>query len=101
MKSSNDDLVLAAARSRQRSLVDEVREIRAGHAGRARRDLVEIDVGRERNLARVHLENQPPPRPVRRADGDSAVEAAGPKERLVEDVRTVGRGDHDEIRRRA
>ena len=47
---------LAAAGGEQRRLVDEVHQIRARETRRAARDDLEVDVGRERNLAHVDLE---------------------------------------------
>ena len=47
------DLLGAAARRDERRLVHEVREVRAGEAGRERRHLLELHAGRELHLARV------------------------------------------------
>ena len=64
------------------------------------RDRAEVDVGAERDAARVHLEDRLAAVPVRRLHGDAAVEAARPQQRLVEHVRPVRRGDHDHAGRR-
>ena len=46
--------------------------------------------------ARVDLEDLLAPAQVGAVDDDAPVEAAGPQERRVEDVRAVGRGDEDD-----
>src|SRR6266540_4248770 len=51
------DLLLAAAGGEQRRLVDEVREIGAGEAGRPGGECVEVDLRGERLALRVHLED--------------------------------------------
>ncbi len=51
--------------------------------------------GRQRHVARVHLEDQAPSFPVGRQDRNPAVEAARPQQRLVEHVDAVRRPDHD------
>ena len=70
------DLVVAP-RGGERRLVDEVREIGADHAGRRGRDPGEVDVGAERDAARVHAEDRLAARAVGRLDGDAAVEPSG------------------------
>ena len=89
-----DDLVAAPCRQ-QRSLVDEIREIRADHARRRRRDPAEVDVGPERHAARVHPEDRLAAGAVGRLHRDPAVETAGAEQGLVEDVGPVGRADDD------
>ena len=89
------DQPAVVAGGEQRGLVDDVGEVGAGEAGRAARDDAEVDVGGERLALGVHLEHGLAADDVRRADGDLAVEAAGTQQRRVEDVGTVGGGDHD------
>ena len=86
---------MAAARGEQRGLVGEVREIRADHPGCARRERFEVDVLGEGDRARVHFEDLAPPFAVGRLHGDAPVEAPRAQQRGVEDVGTVGRGEHD------
>ena len=100
MKSASSTASWLAAGGQERGLVGEVREIGADHPGRRRRDPAEVDVGRERHAARVHLEDRLAPGAVGRLDGDPAVEAAGAQQRLVEDVGPVGRADDDHAGRR-
>ena len=99
-KSAEADLAAVRARREERRLVDEVREIGADHARRRRGDPVEVDVRRERHVARVHLEDQAPSLPVGRQHRDATVEAARPQQRLVEHVDAVRRADHDHARGR-
>src|SRR5256714_4763093 len=91
-----DDL-LAAPRREQRRLVDEVREVGAGEAGRAGGERTEIDLGCEGLALRVHLEDPLAGDRVGPVDDDLPVEAAGAQERRVEDVGTVGGGDEDDV----
>ena len=51
------DEALAAPGGEQRRLVDEVHQVGAGEAGRAARDRLEVDVGRQRHLAHMHLQD--------------------------------------------
>ena len=87
---------LVAPRRHQRRLVDEVHQIGAGEAGRAARDGLEVDVGRQRHLAHVHLEDLLAADHVRVRHDHLAVEAAGPQQRRVEHVGPVGGGDQDD-----
>ena len=89
------DQALALARGEQRRLVDEVGEIGAREAGRAARDDVGLDVGRDRHLAHMHEQNLLAAADVGQRHHDLAVEAAGTHQRGIEHVGTVGRCDHD------
>ena len=91
------DLALVRARGEQRRLVDQVREVGAGEAGRLARERVEVDVLGERLAARVDLEDLLAALAVGAVDDDLAVEAARPQQRRVEDVRPVGGGDEDDV----
>jgi hypothetical protein len=77
------------SRRRQRRLVHEIRQVGADHPGRRRCDPRQIDIGRERNVARVHAKNRLPTRAIRRLHGHPAVEPARPEQSLVEHVGTV------------
>ena len=90
------DDALAAAGGEQRRLVDEVHQVGAGEAGRAAGDGLEVDVRRHRHLADMDLEDLLAADDVRIGDDDLAIEAAGTKQRRVEHVGTVGRGDEDD-----
>ena len=74
----------------------EVGEVGAGEARRAARDGLQVDVGRERHLADVDLEDLLAADDVRIRHHHLAVEAAGAQQRRIEHVRTVGRGDQDD-----
>ena len=92
-----DDLLVAAGRQ-DRRLVDEVREVGAGEAGRLAGDALDVDalssglplVWTLRIATRPFMSG-----PV---EDDLAVEAAGPQERRVEDVGAVRGGDDDHVR---
>jgi len=58
-------------------------------------DDVEVHVGGERLAARVHLEDAAAAGQVRLGHHDLPVEPAGAQQRRVQDVRPVGRRDHD------
>ena len=89
------DLIVIAPRRRQRGLVGEVREIGADMPG-----VVAATVrGRRRRRAAACAcgpRGSCGGRPCRAADGDAAVEAAGPQQRGVEDLGTVGGAEHDD-----
>ncbi len=90
------DQALADARGAQRRLVDEVGEIGTGEARRAARQHARIDVGRQRHLAHVDLEDLLAAADVRVGHHDLAVEAAGPQQCRIEHVGTVGGSDQDD-----
>jgi hypothetical protein len=91
------DLALAVARCEQSSLVEEVRQVRAGEPGSLTREGVDIDLAREQLAVGVDLENLLAAHPVRPVDDDLAVEAPGAQQRRVEDVGPVGGGDQDDV----
>ncbi len=92
---SGDD-ALAASRREQRRFVDEVHQIGAREAGRAARDHLEVDVGRERHLADVDAQDLLAADEVGVRDHDLAVETARAQQRGIEHVGPVGRGDDDD-----
>jgi hypothetical protein len=89
------DRVPAVSAGEQRRLVEQVREVGAGEAGRRRGGPAEVDVGGEGLAARVHLEDPPAGSAVGALDRDLAVEAARAQEGRVDRVGPVGRGDDD------
>src|SRR5690606_16306056 len=88
------DLVLPAPGSQQRRLVDEVADVGAGDAGRRLGYVSKIDVSGKRHLARVNLEDGLAAALVRQVDDNAAVEPACAQQRLVQNVRLVGRGKY-------
>src|SRR5213079_1918902 len=80
----------------QGGLVGEVGEFGAGHARGRTGDLAEVDVGGERDVAGVDLEDGLTAAAVGRRDVDDPVEAAGARQGRVEDVRAVGGRDDDD-----
>src|ERR1700728_3000758 len=91
------DFALAGTGGKQRGLVDQVREVRAGEARGLPRERVDVDDLRERLAARVNLEDLGAALAVGAIDGDLAVEATGAQQRGVEDVGPVGGRDHDDV----
>ena len=81
----------------QRRLAGQRGKVRADEAVGPPRELIEIDVLRQRHAAGVDAEDLAAAGFVRDADDDLAVEPAGPAQRLVERFGAVGRGDHHEF----
>ena len=89
------DELEVVARREQRGLVHEVGEIGTGEPGRAARDHVEVDAGRERLLLAVHREDRLASLEIGTVDHDLAVEATRAQQRGIEDVGTVGGREQD------
>ena len=94
MSAGLDD-VAVVAHGDDRRLVDEVGEVGAREAGGPARDGVEVDVGAEVLLVRVHLQDGGTLGLVGKRDLDLAVEAPWAQERRVEHLGAVG-GSHDD-----
>ena len=90
------DQALALAGSEKRGFVDQIGEVGAGETGGSAGNHARVDIGRQRHLFHVNPENLLAAIDVGPRDHHHAVEAAGPKQRRVEDVGTVGRGDDDD-----
>lgn len=86
------------ARGEQRGLVEHVGEICAGETGGLAGDDFEVDALREGLALAVYLEDLLSALEVGRVHADLTVEATGAQKRGVEDVGTVGRRDHDDVR---
>ena len=93
---SND--LSAASCSEQRALVEQVGEIGTGKTRRLAGEYFEVDVVSERLAAGVDGEDGLAARQIGAVDDDLAVEPARTEKRWVEDVGTVGAGDHDHTR---
>src|SRR5690606_26396179 len=89
------DLVLVATRGDQRRLVDEELEVRTREARRTARDHLEVDAARERDLARMDLQDADAATQIGARHDDAAIEATRTQQRRIEHVGTVGRGDDD------
>ena len=89
------DGALFAARGQKRGFVDEIGEIGAGKARRAARDHVDVDVGRQRDLAQMHPQNLLAADDIGIGEHDLPVEAAGAQQRGVQHVGPVGGGEQD------
>ena len=90
------DGLLAPSSGQQRRLVDDVREVGAGEAGRASRDDVEVHALGPRLAPCVHPQDRLATLEVGAVHGDVAVEATRPQQRRVQDVGTVRRGHEDD-----
>ena len=88
--------ISADARREQRRLVEDVCQVRAGHTGGTLGQLLDVDIFRQRFTFGVDLENLLAAGKIRVGHRDLAVEAARAQQRLVEDVRAVGRRDEDD-----
>ena len=85
-----------AARREQRRFIQQVLEISAGETGRALSERVERDFFRQRLVLGVHREDRRAAFDIGAVDHDLAVETAGAKQRGIEHVGTVRRGDQDD-----
>ena len=81
----------------ERRLAGQRGDVGADEAVGAPREVVEIDVGRQRHAAGVDAEDLAAAGLVGHADDDLAVEAAGAPQRLVDRLGPVGRGDDDRV----
>ena len=89
-----------AARGEQCCLVDEIGKIGAREAGRERCDLLGIDVRGELHLLHVNAKNLHTSLLIRPIHQHLTVEASGPEQRRIENLRTVrGRKQNDAHRR--
>src|SRR5581483_1363384 len=91
------DLALARPGGEQRRLVDQVGQVGPGEPRRLGGERIQVYVLGERLAARVHLEDLPATLAVGAVHDHLAVEAAGAKERGVEDVLAVGGRDQDDV----
>ena len=94
---------LVLAGGQQRGLVDQVGQVGPAHADGAPGDPFEVDVGGQRHVADVDLEDLEPALLGGPIDGDVAVEPARAQQGRIEDVGPIGRGqdDHALARREA
>ena len=89
------DKAPAHARRRQRRLVHQVHQIGPRKARRAARDHAQVNVGAQRHLAGVHVQDLLAPLDVGVRHMDRAVKAARAQQRRVQHVLAVGRSDDD------
>ena len=89
------DRLLVPTRGEQRSLVDRVREVGAGEAGRAPGQHREVDRLVEGLAPGMHAKDRLPAFEIGAVDHDLPVEPPGPQQRRVEDVRPVRRRHED------
>ena len=91
-----DDLAVAP-RGQDGGLVHEVGQVGAGEAGRLAGQVLRVDGLVERLALGVDLQDGHAAAQVRPVEDDLAVEAAGPQQGRVQDVRPVGGGDDDHV----
>ena len=84
-----------AAQRVQAGAADEILQVGAGEALAAAGERIEIDVVGERHPLGVDAENAPPPVRVGHRHVDQFVEPAGAKQGRIDQIRPVGRADHD------
>ena len=89
-------MILAHFGGVQGGLVDQVLQVRAGEAGRAAGQDIQVDLLGQRALARVHGQDALAAADVGQGHHHLAVEAAGAQQRRVEHIRAVGGGDEDD-----
>ena len=90
------DCLLVGSRREERRLVEQVLQIRARKARGGLCDGAQLDVGCERLLSGVNLEDRLSAVDVGIADDDLTVKSARTEQCGVEDVGTVGRRDQDD-----
>ena len=84
----------SGAPGEERRLVDQIGEVGPGEPRRAAGDDAQVGARIDRNLAGVDAENGLASLEIRVADRDLTVEPSRPQQRRIEDVRTVGGGNH-------
>ena len=90
-----DDL-LAAARSQKRALVHEVHQISARETRRELGDSLQVDVGADRLVLRVDLQDALAATHIGSVYHNLAVETAGAQKCRIQDVGAVGRRNQDD-----
>ena len=91
-----DDLPVAPG-GQDRGFVDEVRQVGSRETSGLTSDLLAVHGLVERLALGVDVEDRHSTSQVRTIEDDLAVEAAGPKERRIENVGTVGGRDDDHV----
>src|SRR4029077_9024131 len=91
------DRLLVVAGGKNRRLINKVAQVGAAEARRLAREDFEVDLSIERLVAGVDFEDRAAAADVGAIERHMAVEATGPQERRVKDVRAVGGGDHDHM----
>ena len=94
-KVDHDDDLSARARRQNSRFVEQVFYVRARKTAGHAREYLKGYVGRERLVARMHLEDRLSALDVGKGDIDLPVESARAQQRGVEDIRAVGRRHDD------
>ena len=88
-----------ASKGGEGGLLDDVAELGARVADGAAREVVEVDVVVETDVARVHAEGGETAGVVEGWDLEDEIEPAGTREGGIEALRTVGGGDDEDAAR--
>src|ERR1700716_1585224 len=91
------DRLLVVAGCEDRRLINKVAQVGAGKAWRLASEDFEVDLSVERLVAGVDLEDRAAAADVGSIERHVTVETAGPQQRRVKDVRSVGGRDHDHV----
>ena len=91
------NLLQTLAGGQQGGFIDQVGQLGTGKAGRAAGNPLKADSGRHLHFSGMHLQDLFAPPDVRQVHHHLPVEAAGTQQGRVQDVRTVGGGNHDYI----
>ncbi len=91
------DPVLVPAGREDGGLIEQVLQVRPAEAGRAAGHLLQIHIVGEGFVAGVNLEDLQPILQGGQLDGDATVEAAGPQQSGIQNIRAIGRRHHDHV----
>ena len=80
----------------ERGFLDDVAELRAGVADRLASDGFEVDVVIEDDVTRVHAQGGDATLQIERRDLKGEIQSSGSRERRIEALRTVRRGDDED-----
>ena len=91
------DLPLPRPRRQQRRLIDQIRQIRTREPRRLTRQRIDIDLLAQRLATRMNLKNLRATLAIRTINRDLTIKTTRPQQRRIENVRTIGRRDHDDV----
>ena len=92
-----NDLGVASG-GKKRRFINQVRQIRAAHAGRAASDNFRINVATHRHFLHMNIENLFTSAHIRQRHHHLAVKAARTQKRGIQNIGTVRGGNHDHVR---
>ena len=89
------DHLAAVAHGAQRRLIDQIGKVCADRTGRRLRDLFQVDILCQLDIARMHQKGLVAALQIRAVDHDAAVKTTRTQQRLVQNFRTVRRREDD------